>query len=227
MEIKTHPIYDKYEFNTDGQFRRIGTKFWRYGSSSPDRKYLGCGLSSKNDSKQHSLQHHRAVWECFNNPIPAGYEIDHKNDIPDDNRLENLQCITVGENRKKAQKHNQAFRDKAKINNLLRRFIKSTNVLTYEIYFFNSKSQAGKYHGCSPALVYLICEGKNRAKTFNKLIKFEYVDEIDIDKTKLIIIPDARLEKMTDEQRIINKKEIAKKASKKQYEKKKLAKTLI
>lgn len=44
---------------------------------------------------------HRAVWEAFNSPIPEGYDIDHIDDNPKNNSLENLQAITHSENIKK------------------------------------------------------------------------------------------------------------------------------
>lgn len=42
---------------------------------------------------------HRFVYEAFNGEIPEGYEIDHKNTVRDDNRLENLRLATPKENR--------------------------------------------------------------------------------------------------------------------------------
>lgn len=42
---------------------------------------------------------HRLVWEAFNGEIPDGYEIDHKNTVRTDNRLENLRLTTPKENR--------------------------------------------------------------------------------------------------------------------------------
>lgn len=44
---------------------------------------------------------HRLVWEAFNGPIPAGYEVDHKDNDPENNRLDNLQLLTHSENNKK------------------------------------------------------------------------------------------------------------------------------
>lgn len=41
---------------------------------------------------------HRIVYETFVNKIPVGYEIDHINTIRNDNRLENLRCVTPKEN---------------------------------------------------------------------------------------------------------------------------------
>lgn len=41
---------------------------------------------------------HRAVWIAFNGPIPSGKEINHKNGVKSDNRLENLELCTRKEN---------------------------------------------------------------------------------------------------------------------------------
>ncbi len=41
---------------------------------------------------------HRAVWEAFNGPIPAGLWVNHKNNIRTDNRLANLELLTPQEN---------------------------------------------------------------------------------------------------------------------------------
>ena len=41
---------------------------------------------------------HRIIWEMFNGEIPKGKVIDHINNNPSDNRIENLQCITQTKN---------------------------------------------------------------------------------------------------------------------------------
>lgn len=41
---------------------------------------------------------HRLVYETFVGDIPQGYEIDHINTVSDDNRVENLRCVTSKEN---------------------------------------------------------------------------------------------------------------------------------
>lgn len=41
---------------------------------------------------------HRVVWELFVGPIPEGYEIDHINGCPWDNRLENLRIANRSQN---------------------------------------------------------------------------------------------------------------------------------
>jgi hypothetical protein len=41
---------------------------------------------------------HRLVWEAFNGKIPGALTINHKNGVRDDNRLENLELLTMSEN---------------------------------------------------------------------------------------------------------------------------------
>ena len=55
---------------------------------------------------------HRFVYEAFNGEIPEGYEIDHKNTVRDDNRLENLRIATPKENR-----NNPITKERYKISN--------------------------------------------------------------------------------------------------------------
>jgi hypothetical protein len=44
------------------------------------------------------LRVHRLIWEMHNGPIPEGYVVDHINQDPSDNRLENLRLATLSEN---------------------------------------------------------------------------------------------------------------------------------
>lgn len=46
---------------------------------------------------------HRAVWEAFNGKIPDRLEVNHKNLIREDNRLENLELLTHQQNVQHAQ----------------------------------------------------------------------------------------------------------------------------
>lgn len=38
------------------------------------------------------------IWEAFNGEIPNGYEINHKNEVRDDNRLSNLELVSHYDN---------------------------------------------------------------------------------------------------------------------------------
>ncbi len=61
------------------------------GSSTPDG-YRVVGVAGV------KYRVHRLVWEYFNGPIPDGYEIDHVNGNPADNRIENLRLATRSQN---------------------------------------------------------------------------------------------------------------------------------
>jgi len=44
---------------------------------------------------------HKVIWEMHYGPVTPGMEIDHRNNIRHDNRIENLQELTNGDNSKK------------------------------------------------------------------------------------------------------------------------------
>ena len=45
---------------------------------------------------------HRIIWEMFNGEIPKNLTIDHINEKKDDNRIENLQLLTMEQNIKRS-----------------------------------------------------------------------------------------------------------------------------
>lgn len=69
-------------------------------------KKAGCEYGCKSDSIGYKVAMrdgklylvHRIIWEMFNGKIPEGMEIDHINGVRDDNRIENLRCVTKQEN---------------------------------------------------------------------------------------------------------------------------------
>lgn len=218
MSIKKHPIYDDYEFNaTNGKFRQVGKIEWLCGHID-SRGYNKCNIKGKLDKKQKAISVHRAIWETFKGEIGEGQEIDHMDNDKNNNKLENLQCITKNENRKR--RNHDFIKDIASNAHKLKRKIKGINIETNSSNIFETKTQCAKYYGCSPALVYLICEGKNKAKTFGGNIKFEYTDNDPDTFTK----EKPGKKKLTDEERIKRKKEANNKAMKKYYHKKKLEK---
>ena len=190
--IKPHPEFKNYGYNiNDNNIYHIPLKrvvLQRAHTS-------GYAMNVVSDGKQQkAFMSHRFIWECCNDIIPRGYEIDHINKNKLDNKIDNLRCITIEENRRHRD-HTNIIKF-AKIAHTLKRFIKSINIDTNEVICFKSKSQCGQYYGISPALVYLITENKNLAKTANTnkgKIKFEYVDEKDV--CNLVEIPHARIGK--------------------------------
>lgn len=40
------------------------------------------------------LMAHRIVWVSAHGPLPDGHEVDHRNRVKDDNRIENLEAVT-------------------------------------------------------------------------------------------------------------------------------------
>jgi hypothetical protein len=43
---------------------------------------------------------HRLIWESVHGPIPEGLEINHRNGIRWDNRIDNLELVTKSQNKK-------------------------------------------------------------------------------------------------------------------------------
>lgn len=58
--------------------------------------YIRYGIMKNH--KHYGVLVHRLVWETFMGEIPNGMVIDHINTIRDDNRLDNLRCVTQKEN---------------------------------------------------------------------------------------------------------------------------------
>lgn len=182
--IKTHFKYTKYgaDLNT-GEIYDIET-----GEKYTNTRLLnGYIFTSFN-----GMPVHRFIWECGNGPIDKKVEIDHIDSDKLNNKLSNLQCVSISDKRKKAYKlRKDNFASKA---HKLRREIKAINVDSDDFYTFSSKSQCAKHFKISPALVYLVCEQKNNNKSANTYLgkfKFEYTE----DKENRIKIPDGRIGK--------------------------------
>jgi len=81
---------ENYEIYDDGRVYHKRLK--RFIGIERDDGYIGCNIGKK------KYLVHRLVWVKFRGDIPTHLEIDHINDIRDDNRLENLQLLTHAEN---------------------------------------------------------------------------------------------------------------------------------
>lgn len=86
-----------------GYYATIDGRIW----SEKSQKFLSLKTKSKgyvkvnlynNKGKVKNVRVHRMIWVAFNGDIPSGYQINHKNSIRDDNRLENLELLTHRQN---------------------------------------------------------------------------------------------------------------------------------
>ncbi len=94
-----------YEVSSHGRVRRITNGSWTYpgkilAKRRSQRGYVRYALST--DGERREVQAHRLVAEAFLRPRPDGTEVNHKNGIPDDNRVENLEWVSHQENLKHA-----------------------------------------------------------------------------------------------------------------------------
>ena len=182
--IKVHPIYINYGYDLENnQIVHIPTNR-PVKQLQSNSGYCMCMVS--NGTHQKSILGHRFVWECCNDIIPKGYEIDHIDKNKINNDITNLRCITMRENRKNRD-HTNIIKY-ARIAHTLKRFIKAIHAETNESCCFKSKTQCGKYFNISPAMVYLICvQISKTVKTDKGRYRFEYVDEKDVEN--LIVVP--------------------------------------
>ena len=89
---------DNYIIYDDG--RRVWSKnAGRFVGTVGTDGYWSCSIEGK------KYKIHRLVWMKFRGEIPTHLEIDHINDIRDDNRLINLQLLTPSENCAKRRKY--------------------------------------------------------------------------------------------------------------------------
>lgn len=207
---KSHPNHDAYEFNEDGLYRYRGTSEW-YPGGSNSKGYRFCSIRSMDTTKQTTIPVHMAMWQTFKGEIPAKHEIDHIDRNPSNNKLENLQCLTVSENRKRRDHSFLAGVRGAKKNPVQK--VKATNLISDEVLVFSNKSRCGKYYGCSPALIYHVCTGDNYARTYGGYVTFEYTND-DVTQEvprKKHDRPKGAYKYKTEEDRIAARKEHAKK----------------
>lgn len=80
-----------------------------------------CRTTLENNKKYST---HILIYETFVGPVPQGSVIDHINGEKDDNRLENLRCVTQSENMSNAQANGHAGQQKVRQYDLEHNFIK-------------------------------------------------------------------------------------------------------
>ena len=92
---------EKYNrwFSKDGLIYRLDKHSGKLVLCKQQLNYKGYLKFAINDGKCVKIYtSHRAIWETFNGEIPEDMQIDHINTVRDDNRLENLRCVTPSGN---------------------------------------------------------------------------------------------------------------------------------
>lgn len=84
-----------YEVSNRGRIRRDGRIL--KPRVHPKLGYVQATLFFSKEDKKYPLVH-RLVAKAFLGQIPEKYQVNHKNGIRNDNRVENLEIVTCGEN---------------------------------------------------------------------------------------------------------------------------------
>jgi len=118
-------IYKGYTVHSDGKVEK------KRGSGYLDPALDGDGykfFNAVDNGVRNTYRLHRFIWEAFNGEIPTDMTIDHIDGNKVNNRLDNLQLLTFGEN---ASKSNQRL-SKKQIDDI--RYLRAnTNYSTYKI----------------------------------------------------------------------------------------------
>ena len=95
-----HHTFTNYAASKDGEILNVTTgRILK--KNLTDQGYYQFRISDKNLSKPKSYYIHRFEWECVKGDIPEGHVIDHHDSVKTNNKIENLQLLTVSENIRK------------------------------------------------------------------------------------------------------------------------------
>lgn len=120
-------------------------------------------LLSKNGKTKNFLIH-RLVYTAFVGNVPDGFQIDHRDNNPENNRLDNLQLLTVSENIKKIY-----------IDNPNLRYVNATKIKCIETnQIFSSQSEASRILNLSCGNINSVLKGRYKQTGG---YSFEYIDE--------------------------------------------------
>jgi len=147
-------------------------------SGRSKRKYRIVALSNTKKVKSHAV--HKLVAMAFLGHVPCGYKlvIDHKNDNPSDNRLENLQIVTQRVNVSKGKK---SASSKTCVNKVGKRFHVNLvfNGSTVSLGAFDTLEKATQIY---EEAVSLIDKGKDFLHLKNKKISSTGLKGVYLDK---------------------------------------------
>ena len=155
--------FEKYEVFEDGRIWSYSRKKFLKPKTTKNG-YQRVGLTD-NEGKQKFYLVHRIVWEAVTGePIPEGYEINHRNEIKTDNRFfENLELVTHKQNLNYGTRNSKASKsltNNPKISKQVGAFKDGKLVFT-----FQSTSEAQR-QGFDSGNVSRCCNGVKSYKTY-------------------------------------------------------------
>ena len=138
-----------YRISSYGTLMSNRSGKWRVLSNTNKKGgYLSVVLHDK-DNKMYSTRIHRLVYENFVGKIPKGYTIHHIDFNRQNNRLSNLELLSVKEHAKKHREANPNIVNGMKMYN---KFIKTNPIYQYSMEgvllgIFNTAAEAGRKTG--------------------------------------------------------------------------------
>lgn len=160
-------FYDCYSVSNMGNVKNLRTGKVLNPSIRPDG-YKSVLLSR--DGKKMSIRVHQLVAQYFLEKSESKTDINHKNGVKHDNRAENLEWCTKGENMQHA--HDTG---------LLKSKYSNKDILVYDfetselLFTFQSVKQCAKFLGLNPSPIYRVLKGRNN---HHKGYSFEYASRI-------------------------------------------------
>ena len=171
FEVKNHPRYPMYEFNSNGLYKKKDAVVWKEGILTSKGEYKA---KMRDIEVIKTVMLDEVLYEAFNDALTEDETVKHLNGDLKDNRIENLEKCE----RPKKLTRKEIMKDLRKNTYKQQKRICATNIETGEKLYFVSKGAAGKYYGISAGTIYYICEGK--MKPYKGKTNFTY----DIEKAK-------------------------------------------
>lgn len=148
----------------DGQYKistygNVKNKYGKLFSLQSDRYGYKSVLLRKNGKQKRNMVHRLVISSFVPNPYGLP-EVNHKDENPPNNRVENLEWCT--------HKYNINYGNRnAKVSAILKEVIKSTPVVQYDkdmslIGEFRSTREAGRQTGVSQGGICKVCSGKRK-----------------------------------------------------------------
>ena len=157
---KSHPALTDYVANVDGDVLKKSNHLQVLGSTTITG-YNQLTLTTTDGNKCYK-QRHVFVYECFNGLVPEGHEIDHIDNNKSNNKLSNLQCLSVNDHHKKTAKDYPKAAQKTK--EKLSKPIIAINIKTKEETKYNSLTEASiNLQGTTITKICSVLQGRRKS----------------------------------------------------------------